>query len=235
MFGIEAHLLPLAFDRFNFKTLEKKYYADERIVFNVCGKLERRKHHSKIIQTWIKKFGDNPKYALQCATYNPFLNEQQNNELIRQILEGKPKPFNVQFFPMMRENLVYNDFLNSAHIVLGMSGGEGWGLPEFHSIAMGKHAVLLNAHGYKTWADDTVATMVKSNGKISAVDNIFFKQGEAFNQGQIFDWNPDDFVAACELAIAKVRKSPVNTAGLELQTKYSGDVFVDNVIKLATT
>jgi hypothetical protein len=234
MFGVDAQLLPLGFDSYNFSVINKKYHQDDRIVFNLCGKFERRKYHAKIIQAWIKKFGNNPKVVLQCATYNPFLDENQNNEIIRQVVGGQ-KPFNVAFFPMMRENSTYNDFLNSGHIIIGMSGGEGWGLPEFHSVALGKHAVLLNAHGYKTWADDSLATLVQPSGKVSAVDNLFFKQGEPFNQGNIFDWNEDDFIAGCEKAIEKAKQNPVNTNGLSLQTKFSKDLFADNVIKLATT
>ena len=57
------------------------------------------------------------------------------------------KFFNVNFFGYMAKNTLYNDFLNSADVILGMSGGEGWALPEFQSVAMGKHAVILNASG----------------------------------------------------------------------------------------
>lgn len=234
LYGVNTEFVPLAFDSYNFKQITKQYHTDGRIVFNVCGKFERRKHHAKIIQTWMKKFGGNPKYFLQCATYNPHLNEQQNNDLLRQIVGGE-KPFNVNFFPSMKENVVYNDFLNSADIMIGLSGGEGWGLPEFHSVAMGKHAILLNAHAYKTWATPEMATFVEPSGKITSVDNMFFRQGEPFNQGQIFDWNPDEFVAACETAIQKVEKNKVNEAGLELQKTYSKEVFTDNIIKVSTT
>ena len=62
----------------------KKYFNDERIVFNLCGKFEKRKHHAKIIKSWIKKYGNNPKYSLQCAVYNPFLNEEQNQQILNQ-------------------------------------------------------------------------------------------------------------------------------------------------------
>jgi hypothetical protein len=231
VFGIDATYVPLAFDSFNFKPLNKKYHEDGRIVFNLCGKFERRKHHAKIIQTWIKKYGGNHKYFLQCATYNPFMNEQQNNDLIRQVVGDKP--FNVNFYPMMQENHVFNDFLNSANIIIGMSGGEGWGLPEFHSIAMGKHAILLNAHAYKSWAKPDMATFVNPSGKITSVDNMFFRQGDMYNQGNIFDWNQDDFLAACETAIAKFQANPINEAGKELATQYTRDRFTDTVVKLA--
>ena len=48
---------------------------------------------------------------------------------------------------------MYNDFLNSSDIVLGMSGGM-LGLPEFQSAYLGKHAVLLNVSAYKDWAKE---------------------------------------------------------------------------------
>lgn len=231
IFGLETKFLPLAFDSYNFQTLTKKFHTDGRIVFNLCGKLERRKHHGKILQSWIKKFGNQNKYVLQCAVYNPHLNDQQNNELLRQII-GNDKPFNVTFLPPMKENIIYNDFLNSANIIIGMSGGEGWGLPEFHSVGLGKHAVLLNAHGYKSWAEKDMATFVQPNGKITSVDNIFFKQGEPFNQGNIFDWNEDEFITACESAIKKAEANPVNIEGLKLQTEYTKEKLLDNIIKL---
>jgi hypothetical protein len=230
VFGVSAKLLPLAFDSFNFSVSEKKFHSDDRIVFNLCGKFEQRKHHAKIIQTWIKKWGKNSKYFLQCATFNPFLNDQQNNDKIRACVGDKP--FNVNFYPMMRENIVYNDFLNSANIIIGMSGGEGWGLPEFHSVAMGKHAVLLNAHSYKTWATSEMVTFVQPSGKTSSVDNQFFRQGDMFNQGNIFDWNPDEFITGCEAAIKKVENNRVNEAGLILQKQFTRQAFADNVIKL---
>lgn len=238
MFGVDATYLPLAFDSYNFKALNKKYHQDDRIVFNLCGKFEHRKHHTKAIKAWIKKYGNNSRYALQCATYNIFLGQnptdcdRNNNEIIKQAIGGE-KPFNVSFLPHMKENGVYNDYLNSSNIIIGMSGGEGWGLPEFQSIAIGKHAVLLNAHSYKTWATPDMATFVQPNGKIPAADGMFFKQGEPFNQGNIFDWNEEEFIAACEMAIQKCRTSKINTAGLQLQTTFNKEAFTDSVLNLA--
>ena len=241
IFGVNSEYIPLFFDSYNFSRIEKQYHVDDRIVFNLCGKLERRKHHAKIIQAWIKKYGRNPKYALQCATYNVFVGnnpqecDRNNNELIRQILNGQEKPFNVSFLPHMRENTVYNDFLNSGHIILGMSGGEGWGLPEFQSVAIGKHAVLLNAHSYKSWATPDMVTFVQPSGKITSVDNMFFKQGEPFNQGQIFDWNEEEFLLACDIAVKKVKEKELNSAGLALQTTYTKERFADNVLRIVSS
>ena len=232
-FGVETGYIPLAFDSYNFYKTNKNYFSDDRIVFNLCGKFEKRKHHAKIIKAWIKKYGNNNKYSLQCTIYNPFLNQEQNNQVLAgAVLEGKPKPFNVNFLPLLPKNELYNDFLNSGDIILGMSGGEGWGLPEFQSVALGKHAVILNASAYKDWATEENSVLVEPNGKEEAYDGMFFHKGQAFNQGNIFTWNDDEFIDACEKAIQRVKKNKENTNGLLLQEKFSKEKFADSIISL---
>lgn len=221
--------IPLYFDSANFARSEKKHFSDGRIVFNVAGKLERRKHHVKTIRSWVRKFGNNPKYSLQCAVYNNFLSAEQNQGLIAQILEGK-KYFNVNFLGFMGKNEIYNDFLNSSDVIISMSGGEGWGLPEFQSVAMGKHSVTLNASAYKGWANEKNSVMINPSGKISSIDNVFFRDGEAFNQGDIYDFNEDDFIAGCKEAIKRVESSRINREGLKLQEEFTVGKFTDKVL-----
>lgn len=132
----------------------------------------------------------------------------------------------------MQKNSLYNDFLNSSDIIIGMSGGEGWGLPEFQSVAIGKHAVILNAHGYKEWANENNSVLVNPNGKIEVYDNMFFNKGQIFNQGNIFDFDADDFLNACDKAIERVKKQKINTSGIELQNKFNSEIFVENVLKI---
>jgi hypothetical protein len=224
--------LPLAFDKYNFKRLDKKYFDDDRIVFNLVGKLEKRKHHKKVIQNWLKRFGNDRRYHLQCAIYNPFLKEEDNKQLFASILEGQ-NFFNISFLTHMQKNSFYNDFLNSGDIIIGMSGGEGWGLPEFQSLAIGKHGVILNAHAYKEWANEKNCTLVKPNAKIEVYDNMFFHRGTPFNQGNIFDFDANDFINACELACEKVRLNKINQEGLKLQDEFSSEKFINNFLKIA--
>ena len=235
--GIDTRHIAAGFDHYNFRRLDKKFHVDDRIVFNLTGKLEKRKHHAKIIQAWIKRYGNDPKYVLQCAIYNPFLVQQTpqgvqdlNNHFVAQIV-GNTKPFNVAFLPHMGQNEIYNDFLNSSHIVIGMSGAEGWGLPEFQSVALGKHAVVLNAHGYKEWANFDNSALVSPNGKEDSADGHFFRQGDVWNQGSIFSWDEREFIAACEIAINRARSNPLNSEGIRLQAELSLDKMVDSVIK----
>jgi hypothetical protein len=221
--------IPLAFDKYNFNVIDKNYFVDDRIVFNLVGKLEKRKHHLKLIQLWANKFGNNKKYSLQCSIFNHFMKPEDQNNFISQALQGKSY-FNINFLPFMGQNKIYNDFLNSANIIIGMSGGEGWGLPEFHSVAMGKHSVIMNAHGYKSWANEDNSVLVEPNSKIEAYDGIFFHKGHPYNQGNIYDFNGDDFISACELALKKVEKDKINRAGLKLQDEFSSDKLVNNIL-----
>jgi hypothetical protein len=221
--GITSSVVSLGFDARHFKVTNKTYFNDDRITFNLCGKFEKRKHHEKIIRAWVKKFGKDKRYSLQCAIHNLFYQDPNELKLIyNTILEGKPV-FNVSFLSHMPKNSIYNDFLNSSDIILGMSGAEGWGLPEFQSVGLGKHAVILNATSYKEWANKYNAVMVEPTGKTEVYDGKFFSKGTAFNQGNIFDFNDDEFIAGCEKAIERVNSDRINHEGLKIkeQFKYS--------------
>jgi glycosyltransferase involved in cell wall biosynthesis len=230
-YGISSTVIPLAFDRYSFKKLNKKFFQDDRIVFNLCGKFEKRKNHEKIIKAWVKKFGNNKKYYLQCALYNPFLDERGNRDNFVRSVDGKNYP-NVQFLGHMPTNALYNDYLNSGNIIIGMSGAEGWGLPEFQSLALGKQGVILNAHSYKEWANEKNSVLVEPNGKIPAYDGVFFKPNEEFNQGNIFDFCEDDFISGCEQAIEKYNKNNLNSEGIKLQEDFSLEKTLDKLLPL---
>jgi glycosyltransferase involved in cell wall biosynthesis len=229
--GVETSYVPLAFDSDNFKILDDKFHEDGRIVFNLSGKLERRKRHEKAIRAWVKRFGNDKRYFLHCSIYNHFMNADTNNALLAKILQDKHY-FNVNFLPFMAKNLTYNEYLNSANIILGVSGGEGWGLPEFQSVALGKYGVIMDAHGYKSWANDKNSILIKPSEKIDSYDNVFFKRGADFNQGKIFDFDEDEFINACELAISKYQENSVNEEGVKLQKEFTFKRTVDSLLEL---
>lgn len=230
--GIESSVIPLGFDSKHFKRTNKTYFNDDRITFNLCGKFEKRKHHEKIIKAWIKKFGKDNKYSLQCAIHNLFYQDPNELKLIyNTILEGKPI-FNVSFLCHMPKNSIYNDFLNSSDIVIGMSGAEGWGLPEFQSVALGKHSVILNATSYKEWANKENSILVEPNGKTEVYDGKFFSKNAPFNQGNIFDFNDDEFIFGCEEAIKRVQNDRINHEGLKIQNEFSYSKTANQLLAL---
>lgn len=228
--GVETSYVPLFFDKTNFKTKDKQYFSDDRIVFNLCGKFEKRKHHDKILNAWSRKYGNNNKYVLQCALFNPFLSQEDNEKNIAEALNSQIFS-NIQILHPMAKNSLYNDFLNSGNIVIGMSGGEGWGLPEFQSLGLGKHAVILNAHSYKGFANEKNSVLVESNGMIDADDGLFFQKGADFNQGQLFDWDIDDFLDACDEAIKRVESDRVNKEGLKIQEDFTVSKTLDILLE----
>lgn len=219
--------IPLGFDSTNFKKITRDTEED-KIIFTVLGKFEKRKNHDKVIKSWLKKYGKDKRYALHCAVWNPFLSQQQNEGVVQSLLGGE-RYFNVMFSGYMQSNSQYNHFLNSSDVVLGMSGGEGWGLPEFQSVCLGKHAVILNCCGYKSWANEDNAVVVDPKGKIPAYDGMFFKEGDFFNQGSIHDFDEDDFISGCEEVIKRVEKERENKKGLELAKEFSYSKMVDQI------
>ena len=130
----------------------------------------------------------------------------------------------------MKENSVYNDFLNASDIMLAMSGGEGWGLPEFHSVAMGSHAVVLNCNGYKSWANEENSVLLEPSGKIPVYDGRFFVEGNTVNQGSIFDFNEDDFISACEEAVKRVESNRNNENVLKIQEYFKVSTTYDKIL-----
>ena len=49
---------------------------------------------------------------------------------------------------------------------------------------------------------------------------MFFRKGEMYNQGTIFDFSEDDFISACDEAIKKVESNRVNEEGLKIQQDF---------------
>ena len=222
--------VPLAFDSTHFKNCAKRNI--NAIQYGLFGKLEpQRKRHLKVLSLWAKKYGNNPNYSLNCAVFNHFIDPNVQSQIISQALNGQ-KYININFLNYMPSNEMYNDLLNNTDIVLAMSGGEGWGLPEFQTVALGKHCLGLNAHAYKDWMTDQNAVLVQPNGKIPCYDNIFFKQGQEFNQGNIFDWSDQDFLDGLDKVEARYKNNPVNTEGFKLQEQFTYSKMVDSILEV---
>jgi glycosyltransferase involved in cell wall biosynthesis len=227
-YGINAVTVPIGFDSIHFKEKEIKF-SDDRINFGLGGKLEKRKHHLKILKSWAKKYGNQKGIFLNCAIFNPHIPIEQQQNIVGQALEGK-RYYNINFIGWCDSNEKYNSFLNANNIMLALSGGEGYGVPEFTSVALGKHCVGLYAHGYKQWMTDKNSTIITPSGKLPAYDGLFFKEGSPYNQGNIFDFDDDDFLSACDVAIQKVKSNPVNVEGKKLQ-EITWDKSVDEILK----
>jgi hypothetical protein len=227
--GVDAKHVPVGFDE-TLVSSNEEYFDDSVTHFVLMGKFEKRKHTAKIIQTWVKKYGNDSKFLLTCCVTNPFVKEDEMRKLINDAL-GNEHYTNVNFLPYLNTNIEVNDLLNSADIDLtGLSGGEGWNLPSFNATALGKWSVVLNATSHKDWATAENSILVEPHGEISVADNMFFQEGNPFNQGSFYSWKEDAAIAAMETAISKSKT--VNTEGLKLQQKFSYKRTTDELLKL---
>jgi len=207
--------LPLGFDSDSFSPLPKE--ESDVITFGLRGKLESRKNTLRIMALWAKTFGGNPRYRLDCSVHNFFLKPEELNQMILSAMPDKCLPWNINLLPFCQQNETYNQALNNADIDLtGMSSCEGFNLPLFQSLGLGKHAVVLNAHVHKDYCNSENSVLVEPSGMRPAEDGVFFLKDGAFNQGEWFDFNDDDFVEAMGLAITRFKKSRINESGLKL-------------------
>lgn len=225
--GIEnVTYVPLGFDS-DFH-ITNKTYLEDKIHFGLLGKFESRKNTSRIIKAWLKLFGNNSKYQLSCAITNPFLDKAKfQNELLK-TLEGKQYN-NLNFVPYMQTNSEVNDFLNSIDIDLGgLSGAEGWNLPSFNATALGKWSVVMNATAHKDWATSDNSILIEPSSLKDCYDDVFFKKGQAFNQGQFFNISDEEMENAILKSVSYAKKP--NTEGLKLQKEFTYEKTVETIL-----
>ena len=74
--------------------------------------------------------------------------------------------------------------------------------------------------------------MIKPSGKTEVYDNVFFKKGSNFNQGSIFTFNEDEFIAGCEEAIKRVEKDKLNKEGVKLKEKFTYENTANKILKI---
>lgn len=225
----------LGFDYLHFHKIEKRLVPNDVISFGLLGKAENRKRTAKVLNTWAKLYGDNPRYFLQLGIFNNFFGnddrtrQEQNLNFIAQALEGK-KYHNINIMPYVKTNSEYNRILNAIDIIIDGSGAEAWSLPSFSCGALGKHGVLHDCAGASTWSKQSGFELIESCGKIPVYDGMFFHEGQPFNQGNIFDFSEDDLVSALERAEGKYINNPVNKEGLNLSKEFSWEKTTKTIL-----
>ena len=69
------------------------------------------------------------------------------------------------------------------------------------------------------------------SGKIPVYDGMFFQEGTPYNQGNIYDFDEDEFIEACEKVIERVKASRVNKEGLSLQEEFTYEKTTDSILE----
>jgi len=215
--NIQSIYAPLGFDSESFFEIEKREDEKEVLTFGLKGKLEQRKNTIRVIKAWVKVFGGDPRYRLDCSIHNAFMSNEEQSSMIINSLPDKRLPWNVNILPYSSTNSEYNLVLNNTDIELtGMSGGEGFNLPLFQSLCLGKQAIVLNAHAHKDYCNSSNSILIEPNGMVDAVDDRFFIEGEDINQGEWHDFKDSDLIDAMLVAAKTGRK--YNHEGVKLKS-----------------
>jgi hypothetical protein len=196
--------------------------------WGLIGKWEMRKNTHKIINLWVKKYGNNAQHSLTLCVNNPFFSPEDNQKLLINALEGK-RYWNVNIIPPLRTNVEVAALQNSIDIDLsGASFSESWGLPAFNAMCLGKWSVVTNYGGHKSWANADNSVLLETEGFQDAEDGVFFRKGGDFSQGQFSYYSDEALVAAMERAEQKV--GTVNEAGLVLGKEMTYSKSLDNIL-----
>jgi|TARA_R110000824_G_scaffold83624_5_gene209265 hypothetical protein len=223
-----THSVKVGFDE-DFSFLDKKFYED-KVVFGLSGKFEKRKHTAKIIKLWINKYGGDFKYRLHCLITNPFYKPEEMQAIVKDII-GDSEAGNVVFYTPQATNTLMNDWLNSIDIDLsGLSGGEGWNLGAFNSTCLGKWSIVLNHTSHKDWATEKNSILLEPSGMESAEDGKFFVNGNDFNQGNIFTFDDDEVIDAMTKS-EKLSETP-NTEGIQLGKELTYSKTLDSLLDI---
>ncbi len=221
-------VVPMGFDT-DFQPVQIK--PSGKIEFGIVGKWEKRKNTSLLIKAWIKKFGKNKDYHLNVVATNPFLNQEYHHEVLADALGDlvNSSDNNVDFIQFMKSNSRVNQFFNFIDVDLGgMSSAEGWNLPSFHMTGLGKWSAVLNATAHTEWANAENSVLVEPNGLQPIYDDIFFKKGQDFNQGNSFTFSEDALVYAMEVLASKAKT--INVKGLDIQKDFTWKKTVDIIL-----
>lgn len=228
-------LIKLGVDKTNFPILPKKERINGEISFLLAGKAEKRKSTYRQLNLWAKRYGNDKRYKLNVSVTNPFLKPEDQNALLSEALENK-RYWNINFLNWSRTNMEYNQVLQSSDIHLACSLCEGFDLPAYHSTALGVLPVALNAHVFPDYLNSSNSVLIEPSGMIEALDGIFFKKNQPFNQGYWHTFSDEAFYAGCDKAIQRVSSSDWkgNVEGKKLYERdfshVLGDLIEDFVI-----
>lgn len=220
---------PLGFDEKHFGKTEVRRDKDA-IYFNLSGKMEDRKNTLRILKLWCDKYGGDFDFRLNCTITNFFLPADEQSRMIENALGGAP-PGNVNFLEFVSTNVEYNKLLNCCDIDLtGLSSCEGFNLPAFNALCLGKWCVFLDAHVHKDYANEQNAILVEPSGMRDAADGVFFHPGQPFNQGKWFDVEDEAILDSFDRAVEKA-KTP-NPDGEALSEKFTYSNLVEKISNL---
>jgi hypothetical protein len=86
--------------------------------------------------------------------------------------------------------------------------------------------------GHKDWGTKESVVFFNPNQKIPCYDGMFFSPNPYWNNGNVYDFAEEDFIAGCEEAIKRFEANPVNQEGIKLRDKFTWSNTVDKILSV---
>lgn len=210
--------------------------VDENITHWICiGKHEWRKLTDAKILAWMKKYGGNKDHQLTLCVNNPFYQKQtcgfNTEDLLNRLFAAVGgKPFNVNVLPHLKTNAEMLRVHQAADLdISAISRGEAACIPGMVSTALGKWAAVTNCTGHKDWATNENSLLIEPTGMVKASDNFFFRPGDKFNQGNMYDFS-NEIIEESLVELEKLAKTP-NPEGQKLKNTHTYSIMLDKMFE----
>lgn len=178
------HVVPLGYNPkvFKFsKTHQNQFEA--RTVFLNIGKWEHRKCHTELAHLFRSAFSPLDNVLLLMCPHNFFLPPEENERLKNEY--KKVLGDQVVFYDRLESQFELANVESLADCHIGLSHSEGFGLPNFESLVLGKEVILTDYAGHTEYANKNNSRLVSIDKLEPAVDGIWFKgQGRWAHIGQ---------------------------------------------------
>jgi hypothetical protein len=86
----------------------------------------------------------------------------------------------------------------------------------------------MNATAHKDWATSDNSILIEPSSLKDCYDDVFFKKGQAFNQGQFFNISDEEMENAILKSVSYAKKP--NPEGLKLQKEFTYEKTVETIL-----
>ena len=185
-----------------------KNKVNDVFTFGMSAGFWKRKNHIKLLKSFNKEFGNDPKFKLKLhGRFGPYKNE----------VEKAVKEFNlnnVEFNCNSFSVKDYNKFMEEIDCYVFPSMGEGFSVTPRETMALGKPCIVTNNTSHQTICNSGYVIPLISNKKTPAVYEVFGNK----TIGNFYDCNVDD--------LSKLMKNVVNNYDKYLQQAQYGREWV---------
>ena len=201
-------VLPLGIIIDNLLNKPLKSKINNTFTFGLSASFHGRKNHIKVLNSFKKIFGNDPKFQLNLhGRFGPIENQVKNA-----VTESNLK--NVKLYCGAMSPQQYDSFMENIDCYIFPSGGEGFSITPREVLALGIPCILSNNTAHKTICETGLVIPLKSEKKIPAIYEVFGNK----QIGNFFDYKEEDLI--------KLMKDVIDNYGQYLEQSNKGREWV---------